>query len=94
MKNPLESEEARWTLLTTGSAILGAVVVRSLLKKGWQVWRHEDPPNNPADPDVSWQDALIWAGVTGAAAAVGRVVARRLAAEGWERSTGQLPPVV
>lgn len=92
MDNPLSSEDARWSLVAAGSAVLASILVRNALKQGWRLWKDEDPPNNPADPEVTWRDALVWAGVTGAAVALGRVMARRGAAAGWRRFTGNHPP--
>lgn len=89
----LDSDELRWTLVTSGSAILAAVVVRQVMQRGWQVWKGKEPPLNPDAPDVEWKEAVAWAGVTGAAVALGRVIARRGAAEGWKKFTGRHPPI-
>lgn len=93
MKNDWGSEDTRWMVIGAASAALAGIAVRSALKAGWQLWRDEDPPNNPAAPDVSWKDALAWAGATGAAVAVARVLARRGAVVGWRRVTGRYPPL-
>lgn len=56
-----------------------AAATRWTLRKGWVLGTGEEPPDNPADPGVSWQTALTWGAVSGAAAGVARTVARRLA---------------
>lgn len=56
-----------------------AVATRWVLRKGWVMGTGEDPPENPADPRVSWRTALAWGAVSGASAGVARTVARRLA---------------
>jgi hypothetical protein len=82
-----------WTLVAAGSAALVGIVSRQALRRGWSVWRREPPPDNPAAPDVSWQDAMLWACATGLVVGVGRVLARRGAAAGWRMLTGRRPPV-
>lgn len=88
----LDSDDLRWTLVTTGSTALAAVVVRKVMETGWKTATGDEPPQNPVAPGVRWTDALAWAGAAGAAAALARVLARRGAAAGWKRLTGRLPP--
>jgi hypothetical protein len=52
----------------------------------------KEPPQNPADPDVSIGEALAWATVSGIAVGVARMLASRKAANYYRKSTGHLPP--
>lgn len=89
-------EELGWKVVSTGSAVLGGMVVRKLLELGWKTFTSgtEDPPLNPADRRISWVEALQWAVAAGVGAGIGRLVAERMASAGWERATGHAPPGV
>jgi hypothetical protein len=72
-------------------AAAGAVASRSVTML-YKMIRKSDPPVNPAHPDTSWADAVVWAVASGLAIGVGRLVAERVAAESWVKATGSLPP--
>lgn len=94
MRTPDILDERRtWGLVAAGSAALVAIGCRQALRRGWTAWKGDPPPDNPAAPDVSWKDALLWAGATGMVVALGRVIAKRGAAAGWRRMTGRTPPL-
>lgn len=82
-----------WTIVAAGSAIALGAAARWALKGGWRAATGEDPPDNPAAPDVTWTQALAWAGASAAVVAVSRLAARRGATAGWERVTGSTPPI-
>lgn len=63
------------------AAVAAGVVTRKLLTSVWTSVTGREPPKNPADPAVDWQEALTWAAATGVGVGVGRVVARRVAAD-------------
>lgn len=65
------------SLLLTASAVAAGVLTRRTLMAAWKHWRGSPPPNNPAAPEVTWSDALIWAASVGAAVGVSRVLSRR-----------------
>lgn len=88
------SEEHRWLLVSTGAAVLAAAVTRVSLRGAWKLRYDEDPPENPASPDVPWSAAIAWAVGTGIAASLGRLLAERGAATGWKRVTGAWPEPV
>ena len=82
-----------------------AALTRKLLDHSWKAASGKNPPENPADPDVSIGEAVLWAAITGAAVATAdrsaartasrrspRMVAQRRAASYYTRSTGHLPP--
>jgi len=75
------------------AAALGAA---ALAKKGlnttWRAATGKNPPANPADPDVSLREAVMWAALSGTLVAVARMLATRRAASYYARSTGHLPP--
>jgi hypothetical protein len=81
-----------WTLIAGASGALAALASHQLLRRGWSAWRKSPPPKDLTSPDVSWRDALLWAGATGLIVAIGRVVAGRGAAAGWRAVTGRRPP--
>lgn len=83
---------ASWRALGGLSAVLAAVVARKLATSGWKLVTGREPPVNPEDPDVTWQEALGWAVASGALIGVARLLAARKAANYYRRSTGSLPP--
>jgi hypothetical protein len=72
--------------------MLGGVIVRQGLERGWKLAMHDDPPLDPSSREVSWRDAILWTIASGVAMGLGRLIARRGAAAGWERLTGEAPP--
>lgn len=95
MDTPTEqTSELAWRAVATSSGILGGLAVRKLLSALWTNMRDDgrEPPLNPADRDIGWVDALLWAVAAGVGAGVARLVSQRLAAAGWEAATGSSPP--
>ncbi len=86
------NEKTAWRLAAGGAAILAAVLARKALKSAWRMWMDSDPPDDPADPAVSWKEAVAWTAVTGAVVGVARLLATRAAASGFRRVTGHVPP--
>lgn len=84
-------EERTWNLVALGSAALAGIAMRSLLQSGWQLYRGEEPPDNPAARSVEWRDALVWSIAVGAAAGVARMLGERSAAAGWKKLRGDYP---
>jgi hypothetical protein len=81
-----------WTVFSLVAGVGAAALTRKLLDRSWKAAAGKNPPENPADPDVSIGEAVLWATITGAAAALARMVAQRRAASYYARSTGHLPP--
>lgn len=81
-----------WTVFSLVSALGAAAVARKALDTGWRAATGKTPPENPADPDTAFGEAVAWAVVTGAAVAMARMLAQRRAAGYYARSTGHLPP--
>ena len=81
-----------WTVFPLVAGLGAAALTRKLLDRSWKVAAGKNPPENPADPDVSIAEAVVWASLTGAAVALARMLAQRRAADYYARSTGKLPP--
>ncbi len=47
---------------------------------------------NPKDPDASWPDALMWAGLTGIGAAIAQLLTTKGADTIWRALTGRPSP--
>jgi hypothetical protein len=80
-----------WKVLGTSAAVGAAVVARKLVASGWTAATGKAPPDNPEDPEVSWQEALGWAVVSGAVIQMARLIATRQAAAYYTKSAGHLP---
>jgi hypothetical protein len=92
----LESPDPRrivWLGLAAGAGALAAFAVRKGLERAWRAATDEDPPQEPASPDVPWRDAIIWTAATGALGGIGQLLARRATEAGWHRVTGEHPPL-
>jgi hypothetical protein len=74
------------------AALGAAAVVKKGLNSSWRAATGKNPPANPADPDVSLPEAVMWAALSGTLIAVARMLATRRAAHYYARSTGHLPP--
>lgn len=86
-------EEKVWMAFSSGLAILAAIGMRALLRKTWKAAMHEDPPQNPADEEVPWAQALTWGALTGSVVGLARLVARREAVTVWHRMREKRAPV-
>lgn len=88
----MASGSKAWSIMALGSTVIAGVVARKAMTTSWKVATGKEPPQNPADPDVSMGEAVAWAVVSGVAIGVGRMLASRKAANYYRRSTGHLPP--
>ncbi|WP_372735302.1 DUF4235 domain-containing protein [Nocardioides sp.] len=89
----MASESSKvWSAFSLASSLMAATAVRKGLNTTWKAATGNQPPANPADPDVEFREALAWAVVSGVAVAVARMLAQRRAASYYLRSTGHLPP--
>lgn len=86
------SLKKQYDVLTKVSSIAGAMVVRNLLKTGWEKITHKQPPVNPAAPSVIWREALLWGAATGMMVGIAKVVTRRMSASAW-RKYKKVPPM-
>ncbi|HEX3900518.1 MAG TPA: DUF4235 domain-containing protein [Mycobacteriales bacterium] len=69
-----------------------AAVARKVLTSGWKRATGNEPPADPANPDVRWREAAGWAAASAAVVAVARLLAQRRVAATWRRASGVLPP--
>ena len=81
-----------WGAFSVVAALLAATVARKGLTALWKAASGSEPPANPADPEVSLEEALLWAGLSGLLVGVARMLATRRAAGYYARSVGKLPP--
>jgi Protein of unknown function (DUF4235) len=84
-------EDKVWNVVASGAAIGAVVLTKPLIERAWRLAFRAEPPGNPADQDVSWRDAILWALVTGALVGVIRLVAQRVAAGAWQKARGRYP---
>jgi hypothetical protein len=87
-----KSDEITWTVAATGVAFAAAAVTHNVLKFGWTGIMGEPPPQNPASPDTTWRDALLWGALTGVLVGVARIAAHRGAAGAYHQWKGHYPP--
>lgn len=83
-----------WKVLASGSGLVAAKATGKALDRTWARTRGGEPPRNPADNQVEWREAVLWALASGAAVGLARLVAARGSAGAWRRFTGALPPGV
>jgi len=88
-----ESKRTRaWSMLSLGSAVLGASVAKRALDKSWKLATGRKPPKNPSDPEVSTREAVTWVVTSATVMGLSRMLATRRAANYYLRSTGVNPP--
>jgi hypothetical protein len=93
----MTNQQKLWKGSSYLSGLLGAVLVKKLMRAGYQAIRKDtDPatPFDPADARFSWPDALLWAAAAGIGLGIAQVLSTRLAAIGWKAATGTRPPGV
>jgi hypothetical protein len=81
-----------WSMMALASTVGAGIAARKAITTSWKVATGKEPPQNPADPDVSLGEAMAWAMFSGVAIGVARMLASRKAANYYRRSTGHLPP--
>jgi hypothetical protein len=81
-----------FSVLSLVAALGAAALVKKGLNTSWRAATGKNPPANPADPDVSLGEAVMWAAVSGTAIGIARMLATRRAANYYAKSTGHLPP--
>lgn len=81
-----------WSVMALASTIGATVAARKAMTTSWKMATGKQPPQNPADPDVSIGEAVAWAVMSGVAVGVARMLASRRAADYYRKSTGHLPP--
>jgi hypothetical protein len=89
--------ERTWRLVSTGTGMLAALLVRKLVRAAYRALRSDASPSTPFDPEstgFSWPDAVLWAAAAGIGLGIAKVVSARVATLGWEVATGTLPPGV
>ena len=70
--------------LIAAGFILPAVAARlsrSAAGAGYHALTRNDPPRNPAHPQVEWRDAILWTVFSGVVGGLTRLVVRRWMAE-------------
>lgn len=87
-----ESNSKAFAAFSLVAALGAAAVVKKGLNTSWRAATGKNPPANPADPDVDFKEALLWAAISGVLIALARMLATRRAAEYYAKSTGHLPP--
>lgn len=80
-----------WKVVGNLAAVAAAVAARKVLTTGWQATTGTEPPDNPADPQTPWREALAWGVLTGAVVGVARMLANRQTARVAQRVSGELP---
>lgn len=81
-----------FSAFSLAAALGAAAVAKKGLNTSWRAATGKNPPANPADPDVSLGEAVLWAAVSGTLIGVARMLATRRAATYYAKSTGHLPP--
>lgn len=87
-----DSNSKFYSAFSLVAALGAAALVKKGLNTSWRAATGKNPPANPADPDVSIAEAVMWAALSGTLIGVARMLAARRAAHYYAKSTGHLPP--
>ena len=82
-----------WQIVSYGTGALAALATRRALTAAWQGVRRTPPPDDPANRQIPWPQALTWAIATSVGIGVARLVALRGAAAVWEATAHEPPPI-
>lgn len=82
---------AVWKVLAIVSGLVGARVAKAATEGSWKAATGTTPPQNPADPDVSWKEAIAFAAVSGSIMALARMMSQKQAAKFYAKSAGHAP---
>jgi len=86
------TKQQQWGLFAGAASAVAAPFAERAVAAAWRMAAGEDPPDDPAGPDVDWGRAIAWTAAAAVIVAVAQVVARRGAALAWEHVTGERPP--
>ena len=87
------SNRQKWVLFAAAATAVAAPVAERAAASAWQLISGEEPPEDPAGPEVDWGRAIAWTATAALVVAVTQVIARRGAALAWEQFTGERPPM-
>lgn len=85
------SRDTQYKALDKLTTIGVAVGTRSLLKKGWESFLKDAPPENPTDPGVIWRDAFIWGAAVGLGVGLSKVLMKIVLDTSWQKYKGPKP---
>lgn len=83
--------DAVWKVMAMASGILGARAATKAINTTWNTAMGSEPPSNPADPDITWKEAITFALISGAIAGLARTAAQKQAADFYIKSAGHRP---
>ena len=86
------TKRQQWVLFAATASAAAAPIAERALVAAWRSAVGDEPPEDPAGPDVDWWRDIAWTTAAAVAVTVAQVVARRGAALVWERTTGEKPP--
>lgn len=86
-------EKQRWAVAGAAAAVGAGVAARWALRRGWKLAFEEEPPDNPAAPEVTWRSALLFAALSGVLVESARVIGKRLAAGAFNAVADEPPPM-
>ncbi|MEO7456774.1 MAG: DUF4235 domain-containing protein [Gemmatimonadaceae bacterium] len=87
------AKRQKWVLFAAASTAMAAPMADRVAASAWRLMAGEEPPEDPAGPEVDWGRAIAWTATAALVVAVAQVVARRGAAVAWHRFTGERPPI-
>lgn len=85
------SRKTQYKAMDKFTTIAAAVGTRSLLKKGWQSYAKQDPPENPTDSSVIMREAFMWGAAVGLGVGLSKVLMKIVLDESWEKYMGPKP---
>lgn len=77
--------------MALSSGLIASRVAKGLTDGGWKAATGGKPPQDPADPDTDWSEAIIFALVSGSIMALAKLMAKKQAAHVYTRTTGRSP---
>lgn len=85
------NEDKVWNATASAVAVGAVAASKPVIERTWRLVTGAEPPGNPADAEVAWKDAILWAVITGAVIGLVRLIAQRSAAGAWNKARGHYP---
>lgn len=77
IRDNFDDEDQLNNWIVGGATMVSAMLVRRIVEFGWRQATREEPPKNPADRDVSIQQALAWTLIVGITSSLVKLLIRR-----------------
>lgn len=77
IKDNFDDDEQVNSWIIGGATMISAILVKRIIEFAWEKATDEEPPKNPADREVSLQQALLWTIIVSITSSLVKLLIRR-----------------